>query len=430
MDWESGDADRFTVQGDVYSGDKDGEFLGDFTLGTLPSGLVRGTVDLSGANVLARWARRVSETSSLALKLYYDRTERDIPNTYDENRETLDVDFQHRFSLSQRNDIVWGAGWRTTSDELENSNFSAFVPRRRTDTTLNVFLQDEIELMAERLFLTVGAKVEENDYSGRETQPNLRLTWLIDERRTFWSSVSRAVRIPSRLDTDLVLTLPFDVPAFPVPVYVQAIGNDDFLAEKLLAYEAGYRAQVGDYLSFDVNIFRNVYDRLQTTEPLAPVIVLDPPTPYAILPRSIENSMAGESAGAGFSATWLLRPKLRMRFQYSYIDFDLHLDPLSEDPAALAIAGNSPEHQASLHAFAEITDRVTLYGGVRRVGELEGQGVDEYTAVDLNIDWTATPTVHTSLTIRNLTDEGHFEFRDGGGSLIGRTALVRADWRF
>jgi outer membrane receptor protein involved in Fe transport len=140
--------------------------------------------------------------------------------------------------------------------------------------------------------------------------------------------------------------------------------------------------------------------------------------------------MAGESTGVGFSSTWLLRPTLRMRFQYSYIDFDLRLDPQSEDPDALAIAGNSPEHQAAIHAFADITENVMLYAGVRYVSELAGQGVAEYTALDLNVDWTITSKLRTSLAIRNLTDNGHVEFTAGGGNQIGRSALVRADWSF
>src|SRR5438093_6229686 len=62
MDWEASSASRLTLQGDLY----DGRIAQD-------SG---GDIAVSGGNVMAKWSRTLSERSSLAAQLYYDRTHR------------------------------------------------------------------------------------------------------------------------------------------------------------------------------------------------------------------------------------------------------------------------------------------------------------------------------------------------------------------
>src|SRR2546422_6445148 len=81
MDWEASSASRVTLQGDLY----DGRIAQD-------SG---GDIGVRGGNVMAKWSRTLSERSSLAAHLYYDRTHRDIPGVFGEDLDTYDVDLQH-----------------------------------------------------------------------------------------------------------------------------------------------------------------------------------------------------------------------------------------------------------------------------------------------------------------------------------------------
>ena len=131
---------------------------------------------------------------------------------------------------------------RSTSDDIGNTQFSSFFPASRTDQTLSAFVQDRIELKDERVYLTLGAKLEHNDYTGFEQQPNIRVTWLPGEGQTVWGAVSRAVRVPARLNTDVVLFAPVALPGLP-PLYINVNGNPNFLSEELDAYEAGYRCR-------------------------------------------------------------------------------------------------------------------------------------------------------------------------------------------
>ncbi|HWN06219.1 MAG TPA: TonB-dependent receptor, partial [Steroidobacteraceae bacterium] len=323
VDWDARNDDSFAMVGEAYSGETEGLFSEEFTIGTLPSGIFRDAVDISGANVLGRWQRRLGAASELSLQAYFDHTQRDIPNTYDERRDTLDLDFQHRTPLGTRHDFLWGLTYRNTSDRIENTLFATFDPPSRDFRQYGVFLQDRIAVAPDRLYLTIGTKLGHNDYTGVENQPNIRLAWHPDNRQTLWSAVSRGVRIPSRLDHDLVLTVPAAAPGFPLPFYFIVTGNEDFQPEEMLAYEAGYRIQHGDDLSLDVSLFRNEYDGLQTNEPDEPILVFVPPLPHVIVPSHLDNNMRGTSYGGTIAANWQPMPRWRLRAQYAYLELDL-----------------------------------------------------------------------------------------------------------
>jgi iron complex outermembrane receptor protein len=275
------------------------------------------------------------------------------------------------------------------------------------------------------MFLTLGSKFERNDYSGFETQPSARFSWTINERRAFWSALSRAVRIPARLDSDLRLTVPVGLAG--IPIYVTADGSPDYDSEELTAFEAGYRVRPTDRLSFDVALFRHDYERLQTVEPHAPIIVLTPP-PYAVLPHTIENRMQGTSSGGTFVANWQATERWRLRFQYARLNLDLEHEAGSLDTSRINEQGNSPENQAAVYSFVNLSNELELYTGVRYVDELPNLAIDSYVAVNAGLTWTPMATLNTSLSIENLNDDRHLEF--GAGKQIERSAFFRIRWTF
>ncbi|HEY2737950.1 MAG TPA: TonB-dependent receptor, partial [Thermoanaerobaculia bacterium] len=187
-DWGEGKADAFTLQGDAYDG-RIGQALG-------------GDTRVDGGNLLGRWSRHVAAGSDLDLQLYWDRTHRLIPETFEEHRDTFDLDLQNHLRVGERHDVVWGFGLRRTQDEVINSAAVAFLPSRQSQDLYSVFAQDEIGLRDD-LHLTAGAKLEHNSYTGFELQPNVRMTWVLNDRRTVWGAVSRAVRTPTRLDENI-----------------------------------------------------------------------------------------------------------------------------------------------------------------------------------------------------------------------------------
>ncbi len=423
-DWQTAHRDTFTLQGDAYRGREFDILRGDFTLGSLPGINPDNTIEVSGANVLGRWERPLERDANVRLQMYFDRTARAIPGTFEEVRETADVDFQHDLRAYGRHDVLWGAGMRVSRDRLHNTTFATFDPARRTDPTYSAFLQDKIELRPQRLYLTLGSKFEHNDYTGYEYQPSGRLAWTPNERHMLWTAASRAVRIPARLDTDLRLLAPVSLPGLPLPLYVGAAGNRQFDAEDLLAYEAGYRIRPRDTVSLDFAVFDNHYDRLQTLETLAPVVAGNPP--YILLPAILRNGMKGRSRGGTLAAQWQPVASWRMQFQYTHLDLDLRLKAGSNDGAGPLTAGNSPENQLALHSYLDFGQRIRLYTGVRRVERLPNLGVPAYTAVDLSLQWRPRDDFDAALTVRNLTEARHLEF--DAGAQIERAVYLRFVW--
>src|SRR6266700_1980620 len=168
MDWDASSASRVTLRGDLY----DGRIAQD-------SG---GDIDVSGGNVMAKWSRTLSERSSLAAHLYYDRTHRDIPGVFGEDLDTYDVDLQHSARLGARHDVVWGLGYRNINDRtvIGSDSTLAFMPLHVAREWFTGFVQDEIALVPNRVHVTVGTEIEHNDYTGFEIQPSGRVAGTAD----------------------------------------------------------------------------------------------------------------------------------------------------------------------------------------------------------------------------------------------------------
>ncbi len=157
----------------------------------------------NGENVLGRWTHTFSPDSDMSLQLYYDRTYFSEPTApsiflgtefepagiFSDTLDTYDVNFQHNFSVGDRNKVTWGAGYRFTHDQNDNSPTLAFSPAPLNQNLLSTFVQDEIKLQDD-LVLTAGTKVEHNDYTGFEVQPSGRLQWNVTPKQMLWAAVS------------------------------------------------------------------------------------------------------------------------------------------------------------------------------------------------------------------------------------------------
>ncbi|HTI51933.1 MAG TPA: TonB-dependent receptor, partial [Planctomycetaceae bacterium] len=249
IDGEAAAGDLYTVQGDTYSG-----YIG------LPG---PDSVRVRGGNVLGRWTHRAGDGREWKLQAYFDHTYRRIPSSFAFDIDTGDLDFQSRLPLAPGHDVVWGLGYRVNGDDIQNTAANAFLPPKVTRQLVSVFAQDEITLRPEQLTVTIGSKVEHNDYTGFEVEPSIRVAWTPDRQTTFWAALSRAVRTPSRVDRDLFS------PATPP---YRIAGGKHVVSEKLIAYEAGYRVQINPGLAVSLATFFSDYDDLRSLEPLTPPI--------------------------------------------------------------------------------------------------------------------------------------------------------------
>jgi outer membrane receptor for ferrienterochelin and colicin len=223
------------------------------------------------------------------------------------NKLLVMMDVQHRFPLGERHEITWGTGYRLLSDAIESTfNFEVMRPQRDLQL-FGEFVQDAVELIEDRLTLTLGSKVEHNDFTGVEFQPSGRLAWTPHPRHTVWVSASRAVRTPSRVEVNGRLsiegnyTLIEELFPFLSNLYGSVQGNPEFASENLHAFEMGYRVQPHRRLTLDAAVFCNVYDDLRTGELGTPLFEALPAPHFNLTAR---NNMSGETYGAELAAKW------------------------------------------------------------------------------------------------------------------------------
>ncbi len=406
-DWDPEARDQLTLQGDLYVGREDQTYrLARLTPPSTVS--VSRPTDLFGANVLGRWRRTLSADSELSLQAYYDHTDRDLVPLR-ERRDTMDVDFQHRFALGSRQDVNWGAGYRLSQDHLRDSFTLSFDSRERADQLFSWFVQDELSVIPERLHLTGGFKLEHNDYTGFEYQPRASAHLQIHEHHSLWASVSRAVRTPSRAEHDIRIN--DQVFAGSPPVVVSIFGNPAFRSETVLAYEAGYRYQPSARWSADLALFYNEYRHLRTTEQVGG------PTPDPSLPGTplvqrvnIDNLAYGETYGAELSLRWQVNAWWTLRGSYSAMNMALHQKPGSNDGDAEIDEDKSPQHQVRLHSSINLSGgwRLDVLG--RYVDGVRDFNIASYVELDGRIAWSPRPNLEISINGHNLLDNRHAEF--------------------
>lgn len=439
VDWEANEDDSFTFQGDLYkntSGDTENVTV-PFSPFSVPTEV---NAKDKGANILGRWKHIWSDTSDSFLQLYYDHTDSEsrFLDTFGQVVRTYDVDFQHRFQSGDRQEITWGLGFRYVSDNMDNSYNISYSRGSRGAKTYNVFLQDEITVVPDRLKFILGSKFEDNDYSQFEVQPSGRILWTPHERHTLWASVSRAVRTPSRADHDLASLYASPIPAnalFPgSPTALYTItGNKGFNSEDLLAYELGYRVQPMDQLSLDIAAFYNNYDNLLTFETGAPYPG-DAVMSHLVIPAFPANDkMSGETYGAELSAQW--RATSWWRFQASYTRLQIQLYPRgSTDPGPKRFEGTSPDNQFSLRSSMDLPLDLELDAFLRYVDNLPEYKIDGYTEMDIRLGWNPRKDLELSLVGRNLLNDSHPEFMDATLGVpvteVERSVYGKVTWRF
>jgi iron complex outermembrane recepter protein len=383
------------VQGDIYTG----------TTG-LPTGLES---NLAGGNLLARWTQTYGDHVS-SVQTYFDRTYRRVPSQYRGVLNTVDVDAQHQWHAGRHN-LVFGGGYRLyAGDDLGDGPSFFFEPRQRTSHRVNVFAQDEVAV-ARTLFVTVGSKFERNEFTGLEIQPTLAARWS-GTRRSVWGSVSRAVRVPTRFDTDLRFRIPNSSILF-------LTGSPDFQSETVIAYEAGYRRQLRDRLSIDVATFVNRYDDLRTQE----IIPGQPIT--------LSNMMNALSRGVETTISTQVAPRWQLHVSHVYLWKELTFDPGSNDPTGGAGEANDPHNIVKVRSYVNATSRIEIDAFFRYVGALPQPAVEEYTELATRLGYRVRPGWDLSLIGTNLLHERHLEFRAGTPpETYERAVALRSIWRF
>jgi iron complex outermembrane recepter protein len=407
LDSKLGAKDSITVEGDAYRG-SEGEIVPAVTSFQPPQPQILGLrQDFGGWDFLSRWDHAISSSSQTTLQVYFDRTNRaDVTNG--EGRDTFNVDFQHHIAWGNRQDFVWGLGYRATSDDIRGSFKVSFNPPIETDQLFSSFVQDEIAIIPRSLYFTIGARLEHNHFSGFGVQPNASLAWLVNDKNMLWGSLSRALRTPSR-ETEVR----FNVAVLPGPNGLPLVVSNFGLAgknENVLAQEIGYRTQLSEHLSLDLTAFYNSYTDLVSEEVGTPSLEFNPPPIHLVLPINGANLLHGESHGVEMALNWKPTSRWTLSPGYSYLQLHMHRDPTSTDLGTPAtIEGSSPREQAQLRSHLELAPRWSLDASLYFVGRLPALKIPAYTRLDTGLTWNIGKKLSLSVVGQNLLHDHHFE---------------------
>ena len=415
-----------SIHGDIFSGTASNYF-------TTLNNPNKNDKDSRGANIVVNWDKKLSKQSSFILNSYFVYDQFSIP-VLQRSAKTFDVDFQHFYNSSKDNQFIWGLGYRQIADDIEESAMSNGVipinysPDHRNDQWFTAFIQEKFALIPDKLYLTIGSKFEKNDFTGFEYQPNARLAYYPSRNQTFWTSVSRAIRTPTRGESDINLK------AANTNITVNQ-GSSIYGIEQLIAYEAGYRIKPTNKTLIDATAFYNQYSKLRTFESTGGV-----PT--------VANMGYGESQGFEISGKWQVTKDWRMEVSYDYLNLDLHISDNSTDDTSIVAAidglqvaeGLSPKNQIKLRSFYNISPKIEFDNILYYVDNLptagttyRTTGIPSYFRFDTRLGYLPSRNLDLSVGIQNLLNQGRREFKAAlynNQTEIGRTFYVKAVWQY
>lgn len=422
-DWTSDERDTFTVQGDIYRGvSGESAYIGSLNPPSETAVDEKGYV--SGGNLLARWQHTSGEGNDIQIQAYFDRTNRQDLEL-GETRDTFDVDFIQHARIHEDQKLTWGLGTRVSpSNFIQTSQGVNFLPNKQVDTIYSGFVQYELPLVRDKLSLTVGTKLEHNNFSGFEYQPSVRVLWTPTPRHSFWGAVTRAVRTPSRLDQDVRFYI-FDTyytpppsgsgpPPEPLPVFFEIEGNPKLKAEQLIGDELGYRTQVNKSLYVDFTAFYNNYNDLQA---YGPATITETGTPLAIffvLPYA--NVIQGHTVGTEVAPDWKITHWWQVRGSYSYLHMSLRDKNGFTDVGNLlsSYLGSSPSSMVSFQSMFNLPMHFEFDETYRYTSSLPAVSTRSYSTADVRLGWHEQigegQNLELSVTGQNLLDPYHVEF--------------------
>jgi len=430
LDWQLSRDSDLTVEGEFFKSD-----LGltrsviSYTHAPIYGELVDTRNKTAGGYLLGRWSKVFSADSDMALQVYYVQSSME-DLLLEEDRQTADIDFQHRFRLGARQNVVWGLGYRVTWDEMVSSPYLQVTDPTKDLHLFSAFVQDRITVIPEKFWLTLGSKFEHNDLTEWEIQPTIRMTYKPFESQTLWASVSRAVRTPSRgeagFQTDWSIVPPGTAEnPMQVPLLTQIEANPDVAAEDLIAYEAGFRWTARDIFFMDLAVFYHDYRDILGDEEGMPHPAYDP-VPHLVLPLQVANNDEAVGYGAELAITYCPADFWQFKGAYTYLELDFE--------NSYTLAGASPRHQFSLRSLTDLGESLELDLWLRYVDELSRLDVDSYWNFDARLGWKLTPNWTLSLVGQNLLEESHLEYNPFTfptvPTQVERGVYAMLEWKF
>jgi iron complex outermembrane receptor protein len=389
------DAAEMMLEGDLYKG------TSPHIVGTAVS-----NDQTSGGDVNFRYQTIQANGTGMVVQAYFDRTNR-TRGFLGDTRDTVDFDFVDRLKAGNSNLFSVGAGLRWIPfNVIPTVAGEGLVPPTGVDHIYTGFLQDEIHL-GRTVNLTVGAKLQQNNYSGLDVLPSGRLLWSPNDKQSLWGGVTRSVTTPSDLEENFLLQ------AESPTLVVQLIGNHHFKSEDVLGYELGYRGTVNKHLYFDISGFWNQYSQLQSFGP--EVISQSGSTTYVTIQYT--NQISGSASGFEFAPQVAIGSFWRLNLAYSFLNSDFQAAGQTSNVSSTGSVGtydkSSPKDQVVLQSRFDLPWKFQFDQTYRFISALPAQKVPAYQTADLHLLRPLGNNFLVEAVGQNLFQSHHYEWGTG-----------------
>ncbi len=419
-------SDSFTLQGEAYTNRYEKEFERRSII--FPSAVSTQsdqteTSKATGWHMMGRWQHTIASDSETILQIYYDNNQKD----YDPGSgqiHTTDLDFQHRLTSGERHEIVWGVEYKYISDEFDDSPNIQMDPSTLDQSQWSAFIQDEIKILPDLLTFVAGAKFEHNEFTGVEIQPSIRALYTPDAHYSIWAAISRAVRVPSRLELHGRTSDQLDLPSIDPNALVEVTtrGNRNLQSEELTAFELGLRLKPTPRLWLDTTLFFNDYINLIGLE-LADNDPLDDR-----IDLGYANNRSGQTYGLESALDWKITGTWLLGASYTYLHALIDKNKIADPNITELLAqGSNPRNLFSISSNLDITPQIDFDVWLRFVGRLPERDIDGYTVMDTRLAWRPNKNIELSLVAQNLLESGHSEFST---LEVERSIYGKIDWKF
>ena len=440
-DWSGAEGGRWTLVGETYRSRADERR--DLTrFNTVPP-----LIDIqqlnTGSIMSLRREQAMDDGGALDWQLSAETTSLNSEFLIHEDRQTFSGEVQRRLPLG-RHDLIVGGSYRHSSDSIQilNANYANSMAQPQKDWRIaSVFAHDEYELLPNRLRLSGGIRLDHDNWTGTQVQPNVRMAWTPDSDTTWWSSLARAARTPSRFELDIPYSLgetsavapsvsnPFGAPAIQTLRVPPSAGT--LQAEEVTTFELGFRQRINSQLSLDLVAFVSDYSHLVSFATQTYAVTY----PVTFVPVTNGNEATARTQGIELAADWQVSPHWRIQPSYSLLYLS---SPRLTDPVEVTVQewweGRVPRHRASLRSSWTLGEGRQFDLWLKYTSSLSNPQVPAYTVLDLRYAFRIGKQAEIAIIGQNLLDERHPEFVSDylpvQQTEIGRSLLIKGTWRF
>ncbi len=343
------------------------------------------------------WTAWLGNDTSLKVLIHYDDNDKAYGTINNQDSFSIGIeefysDVQVDFYVGQRHHVVVGGGYKFTRFTPRDGYGITFHETRQQWNNYNGFVSDEISLIEDKFWLTLGVKVEHNTITKSGFHPSLRMLYKPAPDQRLWFSVSRALRPPDFRD------------AAPRTLFLDRWNEyheytiGPLKDEEMIAYEAGYRIRTNSGIDFELALFYNDYSRLLNLDAMQ-----TGPQVWEVF-NTYDNSIT--AYGTEFSVSWKPLDKFSLTGSYAYLYNEFVLNGLSWHSRE-----DNDISRIQLHAHLDAADHISfdthLYWN--NAYRFFGTKIPDYLRLDLGITWALSDNAEISLFGQNLLDPGHKE---------------------